>query len=450
MTVNVYVSGFDDDFRYKVIKELEEEGKIVIKEWLHGTNRPVLHDCKKWWWNIFFEDSIESIKVEEKDILSIEKNKRYFQQHLVRERLFEVASLNELDGYIYKTYFYFKNFLIKNNVDIVIFSDIPHGAYDCVLYEVAKMYGVKTLFFMPSFWDDKTFIYENLEDIGVFNRTENVKFSLKKEYKKHLPYMRKITPVEKFLKKLEKYKNLEKVFQYRRDKKEFYKKNFGYYFLINLGRGILRCRNKLLYRKNLSKFFSDNVNFDKKYVYFALHLQPEMTTDTLGGRYYDQCLAIKQLSQIIPDDWRIVVKENPKQTYYMRDAEFFKRIKSIPKVLLVGKDVETYKLIEFSQFVSTITGTVGWEAISGGKCALVFGLAWYRFFNGVFTYRDDLTVDEIVNCKVDHDELCIDVYNLRKTAYDFKSVVTTNDGEWILKNKINMKVSILDAIDKIL
>ena len=47
--------------------------------------------------------------------------------------------------------------------------------------------------------------------------------------------------------------------------------------------------------------------FDKKrkYVYFPLHVQPEMTTDTLGGIYEDQLLALERLDRILPDDWCI-------------------------------------------------------------------------------------------------------------------------------------------------
>lgn len=37
-----------------------------------------------------------------------------------------------------------------------------------------------------------------------------------------------------------------------------------------------------------------DVDFNKKYVYFPLHLQPEMTTDAIGGIYRDQILAIER------------------------------------------------------------------------------------------------------------------------------------------------------------
>ena len=165
--------------------------------------------------------------------------------------------------------------------------------------------------------------------------------------------------------------------------------------------------------------FIDKINNAEKYVYFPLHLQPEMTTDTLGGIYYDQLLAIEKLRNILPDDWYIYVKENPKQTAYMRGLRFFERLSQIKNVRLLNKDVNTYDIMQDCQFVATITGTAGWEAITGGKPALVFGLALYRYLSGVSIYHDGITVKEILENNIDIVKLERQVYALKYTAYDF-------------------------------
>ena len=146
-------------------------------------------------------------------------------------------------------------------------------------------------------------------------------------------------------------------------------------------------------------------NIKGKFVYFPLHLQPEMTTDTLGGEYENQLLAIARLSNLIPDDWTIVVKENPKQSYYKRIDKFFECLAAISKVTLVARTFSTYELIEECQFVATITGTVGWEAISGGKNVLIFGHAWYRELPGVLEYKNITSIDEILRYEINHNEL---------------------------------------------
>jgi len=160
------------------------------------------------------------------------------------------------------------------------------------------------------------------------------------------------------------------------------------------------CLNYLIYRrkyeyiKALKSFKASNFS-DIKFVYFSLHLQPEMTVVPLGGNFSDQLLAIKCLSDFIPDDWYIVVKENPKQGIFSRNKLFFDELKQNLKVKLADWYCDTFKLIEQSQFVSTITGSAGFEAISGGKPALIFGYAWYRKFPGVFKWSENLSIDDI-------------------------------------------------------
>ena len=68
----------------------------------------------------------------------------------------------------------------------------------------------------------------------------------------------------------------------------------------------------------------------------------------------------------------------------MRGKYFFDRLKLIKNAVLVDSSYNTYDLISKSKFVATITGTAGWEAISGGENVLIFGLAWYKNYQVCF------------------------------------------------------------------
>ncbi len=161
----------------------------------------------------------------------------------------------------------------------------------------------------------------------------------------------------------------------------------------------------------------ESVDFNKKYVYFPLQLQPEMTTSMLGGIYSDQLLALEKLSSLIPDDWLIYAKENPKQTPRQRGAFFFKRLQSIKKVQYLSTSINTHQLIENSQFVAVATGTAGWEAISGGKKVVTFGRPWYAPLPGVFQYKENLDITEVLNFKIDHSKLEAELNALLDVAY---------------------------------
>ena len=121
------------------------------------------------------------------------------------------------------------------------------------------------------------------------------------------------------------------------------------------------------YYERILQYENLEIDFNRKFVYFPLQYQPEMTTSTLGGDFSDQMLAIEHLLRILPDDTWIYVKENPKQTGAMRGPQFFDRLDRIPNLIVLPSYANTFELIDKSEFVATVTGTVGWEAICKGK-----------------------------------------------------------------------------------
>ena len=108
---------------------------------------------------------------------------------------------------------------------------------------------------------------------------------------------------------------------------------------------------------------------------------------------------------MLPDGWFVYVKENPLQDEFRRGRCFFQRLEMLKNVILVPNETSTYQLMEKSKFVATITGTAGWEALTGGRNVLVFGNAWYKHMPGVFSYSDNLKLEDILNYKIDHSEL---------------------------------------------
>ncbi len=154
--------------------------------------------------------------------------------------------------------------------------------------------------------------------------------------------------------------------------------------------------DELAYFEHLLQFEDQPVDLDGPFVYFALQLQPEMTTSALGGPFKDQALAIEALARLLPPGVRILVKENPKQGAYMRGPLFFHRLARIAQLQFMPSHASTHALTAKALYVASISGTVGWEAVRKGKPALVFGPTWYAGLPGVHTWHPALTHDAIV------------------------------------------------------
>jgi len=171
----------------------------------------------------------------------------------------------------------------------------------------------------------------------------------------------------------------------------------------------------------LPKIYKRLQNLDlnnKHFIYFLLHYQPENTTCPLGGIFNDQHMAVALLANAIPEGWKIYVKEHPQQYdtalgqygYLGRDKTYYNRLKAIPNVEIIPIDSDHFRLLDNSMAVSTITGTVGWEAITRGKSVIIFGESWYQEAPNVYK----------VSTSVDCERAVLTIMNHRHTNYSLE------------------------------
>lgn len=392
----------------KAIEKLDSDGIIKIKYWL--TAKGYTGGVKKY-------PSLEDMQAE---LLQHEVYMDKAVQTKLREKyLYKFINIEnrwvrsiEVNTYVNRFYLYARYFytVIKNNdIKLFIMGNAPHAGYQLAAYAVAKSMGIKVLLTEQMHFGENRFMcVSDIENFGLDelkheeNDTPYQKLNFK--FEKDLYYMKDLEPIC--------LSGDSKVYEILKNVK---KKGFKF-SKENIAKG-LNSIGLLLIRKGLQTVYElnscsyvESVDLTRKYVYFPLHLQPEMTTDTMGGIYEDQLLAIEKLAAFIPDDWKIYIKENPKQTFYKRNKDFYRRLNSYSKAVLVNPATSTYELNKHSQFVATITGTAGFEAITGGKNVLVFGYAWYRQFPRAFEYDSGVTCDEIMNFKCSN-EVVEEAYN---------------------------------------
>ena len=127
----------------------------------------------------------------------------------------------------------------------------------------------------------------------------------------------------------------------------------------------------------------DDAELSKPYIYFALHFQPERTTLPEGLVFDDQLLAIRITAAALPEGWRVIVKDHPRQySYDLRSLHFrtsadYERITQISNVVMVPSNTDHKMLLDKSVLTATISGSVSWEGLLCGKPSLVFSEIWH-------------------------------------------------------------------------
>ena len=172
---------------------------------------------------------------------------------------------------------------------------------------------------------------------------------------------------------------IEKVFfqinkeLYTRKKKNFLR---TYYFFSYLKYLFNEYRHtKLLQSNFVSKI--DSIS-NKKFIYFPLHTEPEMSLHWMSPECFNQLDVIMSLSRDLPSDTYLVVKE----TIYAvgkRDKYFYEQIKNLKNTIFLDVNINGLEIIKKSSAVAIISGTAGVEGAILGKPVLIF--AKYSFYD---------------------------------------------------------------------
>ena len=174
------------------------------------------------------------------------------------------------------------------------------------------------------------------------------------------------------------------------------------------------------------EFDIDNVG---RYLYYPMHLQPEMTTSALGGRIYnDQFLVLGIVLEVASRlGLSLVIKEHPMQCFSHRNLKAYSQILSRPDVHLAPRTCNSTTLLKGSSLVCTVSGTVGVESVYYRKPVICLGETWYKDLDHVYSsvedfFEDSETVEHIRSINVDQSlELDSDGVNLSSQLFQIVS-----------------------------
>ena len=295
--------------------------------------------------------------------------------------------------------------------------------FNCAYYFFKGLYFEKKFVFL----DHKDFSYPFFDEkiLKKYSKTEVEVF------KNETLSVNKIAPYEKQAKLFQKVLLKKKFVNFFNKAKIYYSSTAEENYFYNRFPPILDNIIFYSYTK-LRKFFfinfiEEKVSLNNKYVGVFLQVEPELSTYSLNNKKISFIDLISTLSKLLPDDYKIYVKEHPSQSINsrFRSLKFFKELKKIDNVKICPLNLDSIDFIKKSQFIATGGGTAVFECIMYNIPCLVFGKHFYFNFKSVFSIEEAKDISRAINKiklykateKIEYDNLNF-ALNIRNSMLD--------------------------------
>jgi len=389
------------DPELRIYKSISKSKKVNIELLIADFDEIQLEEARNFFGikNIISREKFHEF-TDQKTIIDYETIEKFTKSQLDSEHFQDRYS----DDVNHKQYLYFNalsfwiNFFNDNNIYAVILDGLAHGAnYDSLALDVAIAHGI------PGY------ILEGLRTKHSNGVSVIQKAVLNYKLREWVPLDHgklslKNTDIESFtfylqenrkkINKIRSFKGLIKLFlptdlitAIFSLRKILLKEQIVGHGLLSQPSNILR---NLIYIRSLRRFYkSITVKFDpsKKYLLYALHVDPEATTMD-RALLNNQLTIIKQISQAMPRGWNLYVKEHPGQFmnhssqggwYFLcsihkyRTKNFYKELLKMENVHLLDVSVNSKDIITSAKAIATINGSISIEALHLKKPLLMFG-----------------------------------------------------------------------------
>lgn len=367
-----------------------------------------------------------------------------------------IESFNERQRLYYSALRLLNGIIEKNAINCYVQYGLPHVLFDFILYCLCKAKGIQTVLMMRTPVVGAIYYFYDLTDhMPKIKKVDGARIEdLNKLFRNHyLLYTRKSS---------------DGVWPYYmskgtvREKISFLQKRIKHFFKVKDSLKnieiVLHLERKKRKKESYIAQNSVNPNFDEKYIYFALHYQPEATTSPSAGVFVNQQLAIQMLSYYVSDDVYIYVKEHPNQRLRgERYRSFFEEIKELRNVKIMPASFSSNEIENHAVAIATCTGTVAYEAMFKNKPSILFGYYVYNYLPGAFTVRnnDDCqkAVDKILaGVNISDQDILNYILTLQNISYhaevspEFKSVMQ-EQGIGLQENNSTVFRMLCDAVD---
>lgn len=181
------------------------------------------------------------------------------------------------------------------------------------------------------------------------------------------------------------------------------------------------------YASKRNKKYLDKLNYYpfkkiKKFVYFPLQAQPELTIDVIAPFFSNQIEVARQLAMSMPDDYSLVVKEHPKMIG-LRPPSYIEKIIRTPNVKFVDYRISNEEILKKSDLIACPNSTTLAEAAFYNKPAIQLGnLGTTLKLPNVFKHTDMTTlsakIKELLKIDLNTEDYERRLENYVAAAYD--------------------------------
>ena len=347
---------------------------------------------------------------------------------------------------------YWNHVVDKYDIDLLISFGIPHNVFNYAIYALCEAKKIKTLVMsyalVPGYSYCHDSIYrkfDRLEKTYIELMKENEQYSLSDFMRSYIDKMEfapvtlpQVSEIElqyfEIMRESEQYSisDLEQLLKDKKKKDSSEPQQALRFWQVIISRSI-PINDKMniardVARKKVAKASYDpnryylqvskEADFDERFIYVPLQVQPEATTSPFGSIFVNQILMVKILSYCVKDtNIKLYVKEHPSQKFYKKSMKyrrrsFYEDLLSLPNVTLIRKEINSYKLQEHCMAVATVTGTVIMESLFKGKPALVFG----NFINNLAP--NAYQVSDVKSCEKALDDIINERFFISKKQRD--------------------------------
>lgn len=417
--MNIIVNGFMDQRTLPIIQKVIEELNVKSFVYTYHLFKPDFGRFNSkatlisWQKINFFGDYDIDFNnlgpLDEEIVDSMRKCEAVFLKMMDRLETLKNYSYRERKGLYLKHLRYWNDLVERKKIDLFISQNVPHETSDFVCYSLCKIKKIPTLMLFQTHIPDTCFICDDWE---------NSDYGLPKEYKKLKEQFstKKIDEI-KLAKRFDDYYKMQTSLDgytapFYMDKKSLVKEGVQKAFSISrklkndpavyfregkiIARALWRRLPNFLRTCSAMSYYEKNcIKFDpkKKYIFVALHLQPEMSTSPRADVYVEQLLIVQLISACLPKGIEIFVKEHPNQKASVRTKSYYKSMLDLPNAKLISRKIGSQDLINNCLAVATCVGLAGFEGLFKTKPLLMFGHDFLQYSPGVFSIRTRSDLD---------------------------------------------------------